>query len=426
MTSNRSKHNKFVPEALTSAEVATRDAAAEWRCALLSDSEADRAGIRASVSEQYPEADMDLAQAIVKRESPYEDVTDELVSEVLAVTHGENYEILPWREAVLGILAIEFMANLKSSSAQLSEDAVSRVTRKLGDSLRGTTKNACQLISGQRTRLRKTMRTLVLASLYLMHYRKNITAYEIQEQVMQLVQETFKGTWYRQFKLFRNITARQLQSEMMSLEKAEALKKEKEELAKAKAQKAEKDGLAKSEAQKTEKDASEKKYAGDNAIQLEPFQNDVMSLVKNIPNNSAIRFEQSLNDVMVFVSADEFTSDEFPFDGFLAEDGTLNMRGRFAFCEAMKFVRGMMPHLDELDAMIQKSSKRWRIERMALVDLNILRMASYELFIEKKSSPSILINEAVELAKLFGAEKSKNFVNGILQQLCNDNALDVD
>ena len=59
---------------------------------------------------------------------------------------------------------------------------------------------------------------------------------------------------------------------------------------------------------------------------------------------------------------------------------------------------------------------------MALIDLNILRMATYELFIEKKSSTNILINEAVELAKMFGAEQSPAFVNGILQQICNDNA----
>ena len=62
---------------------------------------------------------------------------------------------------------------------------------------------------------------------------------------------------------------------------------------------------------------------------------------------------------------------------------------------------------------------------MALIDLNILRLASYELFFEHISPPRILINEAVELAKTFGAEQSKNFVNGILQQLCNDNHIEV-
>ena len=52
-------------------------------------------------------------------------------------------------------------------------------------------------------------------------------------------------------------------------------------------------------------------------------------------------------------------------------------------------------------------------------------MSAYELFFERLSPPRILINEAVELAKVFGAEQSKNFINGILQQLCNDNHIEV-
>ena len=88
-------------------------------------------------------------------------------------------------------------------------------------------------------------------------------------------------------------------------------------------------------------------------------------------------------------------------------------------------MREIRAHLSELDERIQASSKRWRISRMSVVDLNILRMAAYELFFERLSPPRILINEAVELAKTFGAEQSKNFVNGILQQLCNDNHIEV-
>ena len=385
MTSNRSKQDKFVPEALTQAEVSSRDAAAEGLRQRMQEGSVDFD----QLSEAFPEADMAFVKNIVLRHSPYEDVTKELVGEILSVTHTDSYEVNPWREAVLSVLASEFMANLKASSAQLVEDAVGRVTRKLGESYRGSTKNACQTISGQRTRLRKTMRTLVLASLYLMKYKKGYSIDQIQDDVMSLVQSTSNGAWYRRFRLFRNTTVKQLQDEMMALAKSEAL---------------------------------EKKYSGDSAIELEPFQNDVMSLVKNIPNGSSLRFEQSGNDVMVLLSADDFVPDDFPFDGFLGEDGLSNARGRYAFCEATKFIRAMLPHMDELDQMIQKSSKRWRIERMALIDLNILRMATYELFIEKKSSTNILINEAVELAKMFGAEQSPAFVNGILQQICNDNA----
>ncbi|MBQ8037720.1 MAG: transcription antitermination factor NusB [Proteobacteria bacterium] len=385
MASNRGKQDKYVPEALTEAEVLTRDVAAECFMALKRDPH------DSEVFSEVPGADMALAKAIVKRESPYEDVTDELVDEILSVTHGENYEIHPWREAVLSVLTIEFLSNLKASSAQLVEDAVCRVSRKLGDSYRGTTKNACQQISGQRTRMRKTMRMLVLASLYLMQFRKMSTLEQNQDDVMSLVQASANGTWYR-FRVLRDITVRQLREEMKSLMN-----------------------------ETPDESSSADTVLNDSSLRSEQIQSDLKSLLKTIPNGSSLGFEQIQNDVMALISSDDFIRDEFPFDGYLSENG-LNARGRFAFCEAMKFVRKMAPHMTELDALIQKSSKRWRIERMALVDLNILRMATYELLIEKKSSPGILINEAVELAKAFGAEQSSAFVNGILQQICNDNA----
>ena len=71
--------------------------------------------------------------------------------------------------------------------------------------------------------------------------------------------------------------------------------------------------------------------------------------------------------------------------------------------------------------MIQKSSKNWRLERMSVNDLNIIRIATYELLFCKVSQPSVYMNEAVELSKTFGSDKSRNFVNGMLQQIWDDN-----
>ena len=71
--------------------------------------------------------------------------------------------------------------------------------------------------------------------------------------------------------------------------------------------------------------------------------------------------------------------------------------------------------------MIQKSSKNWRIERMSINDLNIIRIATYEMMFGEMTQPSVFINEAVELAKSFGSDKSRNFVNGMLQQIFDDN-----
>ena len=317
---------------LTQIESETRSAATAWFYALQYEPKQEISLLLPLLKECFPNADLNEVQAIVKRSQPYQDVTDELVDELIDVTHTEGYEILPWREAALKILAIDIIYNLKAFSTFYSEDALLRVTSVLDDKLRGTTKNACQLLSGQRTRLRKAVRTLVLAALYLLQYRKSLTMEEVQEFLMGLIVPDYCTAPF--------FTLR--------------------------------------------------------AHELRPYQETSM------------------------------LKDDFPFEGFCDDKGELNARGRYAVCEAIKIVRNLIEKFDVLDERIQNSSKRWRISRMAIIDLNILRMTAYELFYEKVSTPKILINEAVELAKVFGAEQSKNFVNGILQQLCNDNQINVE
>lgn len=86
-------------------------------------------------------------------------------------------------------------------------------------------------------------------------------------------------------------------------------------------------------------------------------------------------------------------------------------------------VRGVAVERDQLDAAIQKVSRSWRIPRMALVDRNLLRLGGYELLYRTEDVPrGVAINEAVELAKRFGAEEARSFVNGILDRLGRANA----
>jgi transcription antitermination factor NusB len=80
-------------------------------------------------------------------------------------------------------------------------------------------------------------------------------------------------------------------------------------------------------------------------------------------------------------------------------------------------VAGVAAHQEELDALIARHSEHWRLERMTVVDRNLLRLAAYELLYEAKIPPKVVINEAVELAKQFGSEDSGAFVNGILDQI---------
>lgn len=77
-------------------------------------------------------------------------------------------------------------------------------------------------------------------------------------------------------------------------------------------------------------------------------------------------------------------------------------------------IQDITPTLSDLDSNIQKSAPEWPIDKIAKIDLAILRLATYELVIEKKEPPKVVIDEAVELAKSFGNEKSAQFVNGVL------------
>jgi N utilization substance protein B len=84
---------------------------------------------------------------------------------------------------------------------------------------------------------------------------------------------------------------------------------------------------------------------------------------------------------------------------------------------AQSLLKGTLAHLSELDALIQRIAPEWPIEQMAPVDRNILRLAAYEMLHESETPPKVVINEAVEIAKLFGSDSSSRFVNGVLGTL---------
>ena len=80
-------------------------------------------------------------------------------------------------------------------------------------------------------------------------------------------------------------------------------------------------------------------------------------------------------------------------------------------------VEGVASHLEELDVFIVRYSEHWRLERMTIVDRNLLRLAIYELMYQPHIPVKVVINEAVEMAKRYGSEASGGFVNGILDQV---------
>ena len=81
--------------------------------------------------------------------------------------------------------------------------------------------------------------------------------------------------------------------------------------------------------------------------------------------------------------------------------------------------RHVLEKLDEIDVLLNETSRGWKTKRMSRVDLTALSLAVYELKYDKDVPTGVAINEAVELAKRFGGETSGSFVNGILGKIAN-------
>jgi len=86
---------------------------------------------------------------------------------------------------------------------------------------------------------------------------------------------------------------------------------------------------------------------------------------------------------------------------------------------ADELVRGVQSERPQIDALIQTSSTHWKLERMARVDRNILRLAVYEILRRADVPVRVTLNEAVELGKKYGSEESSAFVNGVLDRIAH-------
>lgn len=82
-----------------------------------------------------------------------------------------------------------------------------------------------------------------------------------------------------------------------------------------------------------------------------------------------------------------------------------------------RLVQGVLEHCPELDRLIEQYSENWRLDRINLVDRNILRMALFELLYCEDIPPKVTINEAIDLGKRYGSEDTGSFINGILDRI---------
>ena len=77
-------------------------------------------------------------------------------------------------------------------------------------------------------------------------------------------------------------------------------------------------------------------------------------------------------------------------------------------------VHGTLDRLKEIDAVLSAHAQNWRVERMAVIDRLVLRLAVYEFLAETNTPPRVIINEALELARSYSGEEAVAFVNGVL------------
>jgi N utilization substance protein B len=81
---------------------------------------------------------------------------------------------------------------------------------------------------------------------------------------------------------------------------------------------------------------------------------------------------------------------------------------------------GVLEHGQEIDRLIEHYSENWRLDRMSIIDRNILRIATFELLYCEEIPPKVTLNEAIELGKRYGSDDSGSFVNGVLDRILNE------
>jgi N utilization substance protein B len=101
-----------------------------------------------------------------------------------------------------------------------------------------------------------------------------------------------------------------------------------------------------------------------------------------------------------------------------AEDNLSVMRDAEHFAKAL--YQGVEAEQEQIDEILTRHSKNWRLARMSYIDRNILRLSVYELRHHKDTAASIILDEAVEMAKCYGTQESARFINGILDSVVKE------
>ncbi|RQD78458.1 transcription antitermination factor NusB [Desulfonatronospira sp. MSAO_Bac3] len=145
-----------------------------------------------------------------------------------------------------------------------------------------------------------------------------------------------------------------------------------------------------------------------------------MSKKTNSPRQKYSRHAQRVFAFQILYSLNfDQTGSGLPatFDHFKNDQDTVDQKD---LSYALQLVNGVRDNLEELDANIGRHSQNWKVKRIAMVELTIMRLAVYEMICREDIPVKVAINEAIELAKTFGDNNSRNFVNGILDAVARE------
>ena len=108
----------------------------------------------------------------------------------------------------------------------------------------------------------------------------------------------------------------------------------------------------------------------------------------------------------------QLDSTELPVEE--AIENVLEERKSSAFLEQL--VRGTIEHKEAIDAVLEEKLENWTLSRLAKIERTVLRLSVYELLYTQGTPQKVILNEAIELCKVFGDDKSSKFVNGVLSK----------
>ena len=86
---------------------------------------------------------------------------------------------------------------------------------------------------------------------------------------------------------------------------------------------------------------------------------------------------------------------------------------------AYKLLNGVLEYQKGMDSLISRYAPEWPLDQMAVIDRNVLRIAIFEFLVDTETPVKVAINEAVELAKIYGSDSSPRFINGVLGALAD-------